>query len=100
MSRSIIKKPIITNKTMKLQESSGKYTFMVDKRANKNQIKHALEQLFEVKIINIRTLNYTGKRKRTNMSSKFGYKSDWKKAIIKLKKQQKIYMINDKSTNK
>jgi large subunit ribosomal protein L23 len=95
--KSIINKPIITNKTIKLQESSNKYTFMVNKKANKNKIKNALKILFGVNIISIQTLNYMGKKTRKNIHYKFGYKSDWKKAIIKLKDGQKIHMINDES---
>jgi large subunit ribosomal protein L23 len=100
-SGNIIKKPIITNKSTTLQKNGNKYTFIVDRNASKNQIKHTLETLFNVQIINVRTLNYAGKKIRNNRymhSNKHYYKSDWKKAIITLKSQQKIYMINDEST--
>ena len=68
----IVKRPIITEKSMELIEEN-KYTFEVDKNANKAEIKHAIETIFEgVKVKKVRTLNFTGK------------KADWKKAYVTL----------------
>ena len=60
-----------------------KYTFEVDKNANKPEIKAAIEQIFEgVKVKKVRTMNFTGKSVRTRFG--YGKKSDWKKAIVQL----------------
>lgn len=79
---TIIKRPIITEKSMELIEEN-KYTFEVDKNANKPEIKQAIEAIFDgVKVKKVRTMIFPGKKVRT----KFGYgkKADWKKAIVTL----------------
>lgn len=91
--RNIIKKPIVTEKAAILKEKDNKYTFVVDKNANKYQIKHAVETLFNVKVESVHTSNYLGKNKRMGMHS--GYRSDWKKAIVKLGKGQEIQMVDE-----
>ena len=78
----IIKRPIITEKSMEMLDEN-KYTFEVDKNANKPQIKEAVEAIFEgVKVKSVRTMNYTGKKVRTRYG--YGKRSDWKKAIVEL----------------
>ena len=91
--RNIIKKPIVTEKAAIMKEKDNKYTFMVDKDANKFQIKQAVETLFNVKVESVHTANYAGKSKRMGMHS--GYRSDWKKAIVKLGKGQEIQMVDE-----
>jgi len=91
--RNIIKKPIVTEKASIMKEKDNKYTFMVDKDANKFQIKQAVEALFKVKVESVHTANYGGKSKR--MGAHSGYKSDWKKAIVKLGKGQEIQMVDE-----
>jgi large subunit ribosomal protein L23 len=59
-----------------------KYTFVVDKRSNKTEIKNAVEKVFGVKVDRVNTMNMTGKKKRVGAS--IGKKADWKKAIITL----------------
>jgi large subunit ribosomal protein L23 len=77
----IIIKPIITEKSMD-DMAEGKYTFMVDKRSNKSEIKKAIESVFDVKVKDVNTMNVLGKIKRQGMNS--GRRPSWKKAIIKL----------------
>ena len=78
----IIKRPIITEKSMSLLDEN-KYTFEVDKNANKPEIKAAIEQIFDgVKVKKVRTMNYEGKRVRTRHG--IGKKADWKKAVVTL----------------
>lgn len=61
----------------------NKYTFEVDKNANKPEIKEAIEAIFEgVKVKKVRTMNYTGKQVRTRYG--YGERADWKKAIVEL----------------
>jgi large subunit ribosomal protein L23 len=91
--RNIIKKPIVTEKATVLKEKYNKYTFGVDKDASKSQIKQAVEALFNVKVENVHTSNYLGKSKRMGMRA--GYRSDWKKAIVKLDDGQEIQMFEE-----
>ena len=86
--RNIIKKPLVTEKSSVLKDKENKYTFVVDKDANKHQIKQAVETMFNVKVVDVHTANYAGKAKRMGRSE--GFKSDWKKAIVKLKDGQEI----------
>ncbi len=82
----IIIKPIITENSMTLT-AEKKYTFKVDKRANKFQIKSAIEEIFGVKVVAVNTLNVKGKPKRQGKHE--GYRPDWKKAIVKLTAESK-----------
>ena len=78
----IIKRPIITEKSMSLLDEN-KYTFEVDKNANKPEIKAAVEAIFEgVKVKKVRTMNFPGKKVRTRYG--YGKKPDWKKAVVTL----------------
>ncbi|WP_368653608.1 50S ribosomal protein L23 [Ornithinibacillus sp. 4-3] len=79
--RDIIKRPVITEQSADLMVDK-KYTFEVDKKANKTQIKQAVELVFGVKVEKVNTINVKGKFKR--MGRYGGYRSDRKKAIIQL----------------
>jgi len=70
------------------QEEKGKYLFSVRKDSTKHQIKKAVEDFYKVDVIKINTISMPGKAKRVRMQE--GYTSDWKKAIVTLKKGQKI----------
>ncbi len=78
----IIKKPCLTEKGMTLQEEYNHLVFKVDPRANKIEIKQAVEALFNVEVIKVRTANMHGKKKRLGRYA--GRRSDWKKAIVSL----------------
>ncbi|MCA6070599.1 MAG: 50S ribosomal protein L23 [Endomicrobium sp.] len=91
--RNIIKRPIVTEKATLLKEKDNKYTFVVNRDANKFQIKQAVESLFNVKVESVHTSNYAGKSKR--MGAHSGYKSDWKKAMVKLGAGQEIQMVDE-----
>ena len=78
----VIKRPIITEKSMGMLDEN-KYTFEVDKNANKPEIKAAIEAIFDgVKVKKVRTMNYEGKKVRTKYG--YGKRADWKKAIVTL----------------
>lgn len=77
----IIIKPIITEKSME-DMAEGKYTFMVDRKSNKTEIKKAVETVFDVKVEKVNTMNMLGKMKKQGYTS--GRRSAWKKAIVKL----------------
>lgn len=75
-------KPIITEESMD-NMADGKYTFKVDRRANKSEIKKAIETIFDVKVEKVNTMNMLGKEKR--MGIHVGRTANWKKAIVTLK---------------
>jgi large subunit ribosomal protein L23 len=79
----IIKRPLITEKGMRGNEEHNTVVFQVDPRANKIQIKAAVEALFQVKVLHVNTLNMQGKKKRVRMRE--GKKPDWKKAYVTLR---------------
>ncbi|AWK50438.1 50S ribosomal protein L23 [Clostridium beijerinckii] len=80
-SHDIIRKPVITEKSM-ASMAEKKYTFIVHADANKSQIKRAVEEVFNVKVEDVNTINGLGKTKR--MGVHVGKRSDYKKAIVKL----------------
>ena len=82
----IIKRPIITEKSMSMTEDK-RYTFEVAKDANKIEIAKAVEELFGVSVAKVNTMNVPGRFKRQGMNA--GYKPDWKKAIVTLKADSK-----------
>jgi len=88
--RDIIIRPVVTEKSMSLL-ADNKYTFVVDKRSNKTEIKNAIEDIFKVKVDKVYTLIVKGKPKR--MGKFEGRTSDRKKAIISLKPGQKIKLF-------
>ena len=83
----IIRRPIITEKTSALAEELG-YTFEVAKDANKVEIKNAIEAIFEVKVVAVRTINVHRKAKRLQRYE--GFKPAYKKAIVRLEPGQTI----------
>jgi len=85
--RDIILRPVVTEKTMNLL-ADNKYTFVVDKKANKTEIKNAIQNIFNVKVEKVNTMIIKGKPKR--MGRFEGKRPDRKKAIVTLKAGQKI----------
>jgi large subunit ribosomal protein L23 len=85
-ARDIIKKPLVTEKTTAMMEQL-KYAFQVDPKANKVEIKKAVEQLFKVKVKSVNTLRVTGKMKRLGVN--IGRRPSWKKAIVTLEEGSK-----------
>lgn len=85
----IVQTVCLTEKATLLSEKLNKYVFRVHPRANKLQIKDAVEKLFKKSVLSVNTCNYAGKKKRERTAS-FGRKANWKKAIVTLKKGDKI----------
>jgi len=79
----VVKSPCLTEKSNALQELQGTIVFKVDPRANKIEIKQAVETLFDVKVASVKTANMRGKKKRVGVKS-MGRTSNWKKAYITL----------------
>lgn len=90
LAHDIIRRPIITEQSMD-QVADRKYTFAVDRSANKIQIKKAVEEIFKVEVEKVTTINYTGKPKRQGIYA--GKRADWKKAVVKLKPGSKTIEI-------
>ncbi|MEA3496104.1 MAG: 50S ribosomal protein L23 [Bacteroidota bacterium] len=89
---NIIKKPLITEKYSALSETENKFGFIVDKKADKEQIKKEIEQLFKVKVLKVRTMIYQGKEKsrHTKRSILLGRTKGFKKAVVTLKQGDSI----------
>ena len=86
LPEDIIRRPHITEKSND-QIAHGKYTFIVDKRSTKTEIRQAVEKLFGVKVVAVTTANCQGKVKR--MGVHIGPRPDWKKAIVKIDQDPK-----------
>ena len=87
-SRGIVKQLLSTEKSVQARTAESKYTFVVDRDANKHQIKDAVERLFKVHVTGVQTVIVPGKVKR--MGRFEGKTPTWKKAVIKLKAGEKI----------
>jgi len=85
--QEVLLRPVISEKSMSLMEEN-KYTFYVDKKANKIEIKNAVEKLFKVTVLSVNTINVKGKMKRLGRSQ--GMTPARKKAIVTLKPGDKI----------
>ena len=84
----VIKKPIITEKGTLVNEVGNQVVFRVDRRANKVEIRQAVERLFKVKVEKVRTSRVMGKIRRVGKT--MGRKSDWKKAYVTLAEGSRI----------
>ncbi|MCX7835400.1 MAG: 50S ribosomal protein L23 [bacterium] len=94
MDLAILKRPLITEKMSKLAELH-EYAFEVDKKANKLQIKRAIEKKFDVNVVSVRTIIVRGKMRRYGRF--VGKRPDWKKAIVTLQKGQTIALFEHAS---
>ncbi len=92
LASEIVKRPIITEKSMQLVENENKYTFEVDKRANKIEIKKAVEALFDVTVLKVNIINTTPKKKRVGRYE--GYKNELSKAVVTLSEEDKIEIFS------
>ena len=86
--RDVIQAPLITEKGTALAASANQFLFKVRPDANKIEVKHAVETLFKVKVVDVRMARYLGKVRRIGRS--MGRRSDWKKAYVTLKEGDKI----------
>jgi large subunit ribosomal protein L23 len=88
-SFEIVKTVRLTEKGTQQSEKLNQYTIVADRRANKIQIRQAVQELFKVKVLKVNTLNVHGKARRQR-TSQAGNAPDWKKAIVTLKEGDKI----------
>jgi large subunit ribosomal protein L23 len=91
-ARSVVKKLLITEKGTVLREKQNQYHFEVSNMANKIDIKRAVETIFSVKVVNVRTMLVRGKAKR--MGRFVGHRPNWKKAVVTLQPDQKIELFD------
>lgn len=86
--RSVIRRPLLTEKGTVMRELHNQILFEVDRRAGKVEIRQAVEKIFGVKVQDVRTINYEGKRRRAGrLMTK---RNDWKKAYVTLAPGQKL----------
>ena len=90
-SFEIIKTVRLTEKGTRQSEQLNQYTVVADPRANKTQIRRAVQELFKVKVVKVNTLNVTGKPRRLR-TTQAGQAPNWKKAIVTLKEGDKIVL--------
>jgi len=87
----IIQTASLTEKSTLMSEKQNKYVFRVNPRANKIQIKQAIERLFQKRVVDVNTCNYAGKEKRVR--GPLGRRAHWKKEIVTLKEGEKIDLV-------
>jgi large subunit ribosomal protein L23 len=80
--KRVLRRPLITEKSTLAKEISGQLVFEVDPGANKIEIRQAVESIFDVKVLKVRTIKYQGKKKR--MGRQMGRRPHWKKAYVTL----------------
>ncbi|MEW5914294.1 MAG: 50S ribosomal protein L23 [Thermodesulfobacteriota bacterium] len=80
--RRVIRRPLVTEKSTTAKETQNQLVFEVDRRSGKVEIRQAVEEMFNVKVLKVRTVNFQGKTKR--MGRTLGRRSDWKKAYVTL----------------
>ncbi len=83
---------ILTEKATLLSEKHNQYVFRVSPKANKLEIKRAVEQLFKKTVLNVNTANFAGKKKRERTAN-FGRRAHWKKAVVTLKEGEKLDLV-------
>jgi large subunit ribosomal protein L23 len=91
--RSIIRRALVTEKGTALREAANQYQFEVATRANKIEIKKAVQKIFNVKVREVRTMTMPGKAKR--MGRYLGHRPDWKRAVVTLEPGQTISLFEE-----
>ena len=81
-NHDLILAPVVSEKSYDLIENENTYTFEVDPRSNKEEIRDAIEEIFDVRVLRVNTMNRQGKRKRSGYT--FGKRKDVKRAIVKI----------------
>lgn len=81
-NHDLILAPVVSEKSYDLIENENTYTFEVDPRSNKEEIRDAIEEIFDVRVLRVNTMNRKGKRKRSGYT--FGKRKDVKRAIVKI----------------
>jgi len=96
MSRTahdIVVRPVVTERSSRVQAEHNQYTFEVCTTATKIEIRGAVEELFDVKVKSVRTMNYIGKKRRVGRQRIKGSRASWKKAIVTLAEGEEIDVL-------
>lgn len=91
LAHDILKRPVLTEKSTYAMNEQGRYTFLVDRRASKDQIKAAVERLYGVKVVGVNTSTTKGKRRRTRRG--WIQETPTKKAVVRLAEGQTIELF-------
>jgi len=91
--KTILKRPLLTEKIANLQDTRNQYAFEVDTRANKIEIKQIIEKKFGVHVLSVRTMNMQGKMKTLGRFT--GRRSNWKKAVVTIKPGEKLVVFEN-----
>lgn len=92
----IIDRPLVTEESQILRENGNHYVFRVNPKANKNQIREAIEEMYrkeEIRVVSVNTMNCRGKSRRPLGTRRSGRRAHWKKAIVTLRPDDKIDLI-------
>ena len=89
----VVKGPVITEESTIQRDTKMHYTFRVDPRANKRQIREAVERIFSVRVMTVNTMNYKGKRSGRRGRGRPGYRANWKKAVVTLHEGDSIDLL-------
>jgi len=89
----IVKSPLLTEESNLQMATKNQYQFRVDPKANKHQIRDAVEKMFKVTVVSVNTMNYAGKEGRQMARRNVGRHRNWKKAIVTLREGDKIELI-------
>jgi large subunit ribosomal protein L23 len=89
----IVKGPLLSEESTIQRDAKNHYTFRVDPRANKREIRDAIEKIFNVKVVAVNTMNYQGKVSGRRGRGVPGHHPDWKKAIVTLRKGDAIDLV-------
>ncbi|HOR00945.1 MAG TPA: 50S ribosomal protein L23 [Anaerolineae bacterium] len=87
----VLKRPLLTEKTNIQNDEENRYSFEVDRRANKLQVKDAVEKAFSVKVVAVNIINVPSKQRR--LGRQVGHRPGWKKAVVKLAPGQRIQLF-------
>ncbi len=87
----VLLRPLVTEKSVRQSERTNAYAFEVNPLATKQDIRRAVEELFNVKVVDVRTQNRRGKPRRRGF--RFGYTKNWKKAIVTLHEEHRIELF-------
>jgi len=91
INTNVIIKPLVTEKSTHLQQTRNAYAFQVHRNANKPEIKKAVEAIYNVKVLEVRTMTRKGKPRRTKFKMTHG--SDWKRAVVVLDENSRIELF-------
>ena len=89
----VLRRPVVTEKSMRLQDTENQYVFEVDRRANRLLVKQAVEERFDVKVLDVNIINMKAKTRRRSRNTLAIRVAPWKKAIVTLKRGDRIQVF-------